>query len=154
MTVKAGQLLSVADVGPDGRPSGINLSDPGALGVINPLATSSGVNFKVAGATAMFTVPAGYMAVVTGLIFRPTAVTGLSLAATVSLGTDANGSNITTGLVLTGLNVGKTYVNNLTGVYQTPVAGDVIRLNVTAVATATVFTGDVILMGFLLPVLQ
>lgn len=111
------------------------------------LATITGINAKTTGTTAVYTVPTGKTAVVTGFIVRCTAASAITIGPSVSV-TSTTGT-VYASTALTGLTTANTTFSFGNGISVSPVAADVINFVIGTAATGTSQTVEVSLIGYL-----
>lgn len=118
----------------------------------NVLATISAINGKTVAATDLYTVPADKIAVITGVILRPTTATAITVEAEGSVGTNATDyDNIRAASAFTGLTAASTvYAQQFAGAIATAAAAEVVKLNITVGATGTTLTLQATLLGYLI----
>lgn len=121
---------------------------------ITKIGTVTGIPLTATGATNLYTVPAGKTLYVTEILLRITAVTAFVAGATVSVGKTAAFTEwlaATAMGALSATNQFRLLSHSAAGLlYQSFAAGEIVALNVTIGATATVLTGACDVYGYLL----
>ena len=113
------------------------------------LSTTSSINAKTTGTTALFTVPVGKTLTVTGVYVRCTAASAITVGASADVGDSGNGAaSIYPNTAMTTLDTsGKVFTYTTGGVYQTVAAGNAGNFNINTAANGTSQTFTVTLIG-------
>jgi hypothetical protein len=113
------------------------------------LATVSNINAKNTGTINLYTVPTGKTAVITNIVFRPTAVSSITSGPTVSTEITEDAMDIMYLTQLYGLNATNEAYNYVcAGVTVTGAATNVIKLRILVAAVGTSMTMAVDLLGY------
>lgn len=133
-------------------PSSAPIIPPGspAPEVINRF-TTTGIDGRVVGATALMTVPADKMFIIMGVILRCASMTGFVSAGSCGIGVNASQDNMMSSTPLMGLTAtNKAYVSNINGSIYVAHAGDVISLGIDTAFNATACSLSVDVLGYML----
>jgi len=116
-----------------------------------PLSVTAAINGKSVENTALYTVPTGKKAVVTGYVVRCTAAAAISIGASGGIGNIAGTSNISAAQDMTALLApANTFQQPIMGASLITSAGEIIYFNLTGAATGTSQTLAVDLIGYLI----
>jgi hypothetical protein len=111
------------------------------------LATISGINAKTVGSTALYTVPAGRTAIITGVYVHCTAATGITVGASADVGVIPG--DIYSAMTINAITLNKVFQYPTGGTSTAATAGQVINFNLNTAATGTSQTLAVTIIGFL-----
>ena len=118
--------------------------------VLHQTSAVPGIDMFAVSAPTIYTVPAGFTAVITGVILQCTAAVAVGTPATAGIGIAAGESDLFTPVSLTGfLAAGDVWSFFLTGKARTAPAGSLVKLgiDVAAIGTSQIVTARV--LGFL-----
>ena len=119
-------------------------------GQVALLGTVTGINAQTIANTALYTVPAGRTAIITGVIIRCTAATSITAGPSLGIGNMAGTNNIFASAALTALTATtSTYGFSLIGMSLATAAAGVVYLNLGTASTGTSQTIAVAVMGYL-----
>jgi len=115
------------------------------------LSTTTGIDGKVVATTNLYTVPAGYTAIITKAVIRVTTMDTFATTGTMGIGVAAGEADIFASTALTGLDTtGEVWVFNASGLIVSVAAASVIKLGIDTGYGSTTTTLAVDLFGYLI----
>lgn len=117
--------------------------------VINLLSSTTGVNAKTVANTALYTVPSGKTAVITGYVVKVSAASSITGGPTAGIGNTAGTNNIGASQAMNALlTTTDTFQWSIIGSSKTTVAAGIVYFNLGTVSTGTSQTITIDLFGY------
>lgn len=117
----------------------------------NILSTTTGINALNTGTTALYTIPAGQSAVITGAVVRVTAASGVVGVPTLGIGIAPGEDDIFSPTILTGMtSTSKVFRFASIGTFAQGSAGNIIKVGIDSAGSASSLTISIDLIGYLI----
>ncbi len=129
---------------------GAEVSGSAAAGSGQLLRKTISVDFKVQATTDLYTVPSGETAVITRAVFVPTTATSVTVDAIGGIGVASGEDDIIPSGTFTGLVTDTAYSIDVFSLAVVATTGQIIKIGIDTIATATTLLVDVYLFGYLL----